>query len=128
MPPAGFEPAIPASERPQSHALDRAATGIGHHAFAFSKYPRNYKKVLHWTYVKWQWLLCRKCIKEEKFQHIAPVAASANPRYAHEFMTFTARGLHKPSFSYSPHSLESALVGMTHWSEVSTLPYIFYTQ
>ena len=23
---AGFEPAIPASERPQSHALDRAAT------------------------------------------------------------------------------------------------------
>ena len=29
MPPAGFEPVIPASERPQSHALDRAATGIG---------------------------------------------------------------------------------------------------
>jgi hypothetical protein len=26
---ARFEPAIPASERPQTHALDRAATGIG---------------------------------------------------------------------------------------------------
>jgi hypothetical protein len=26
--PAGFEPAIPADERPQTHALDRAATGI----------------------------------------------------------------------------------------------------
>jgi hypothetical protein len=26
---AGFEPAIPARERPQTHALDRAATGIG---------------------------------------------------------------------------------------------------
>jgi hypothetical protein len=25
MPPAGFEPAIPASERPQTHALDGAA-------------------------------------------------------------------------------------------------------
>jgi hypothetical protein len=25
----GFEPAIPASERPQTHALDRVATGIG---------------------------------------------------------------------------------------------------
>ena len=25
----GFEPAIPASERPQTHALDRAATGTG---------------------------------------------------------------------------------------------------
>ena len=29
MPPAGFEPAIPASERPQIYALDRAANGIG---------------------------------------------------------------------------------------------------
>jgi hypothetical protein len=28
MPPVGLEPAIPASERPQTHALDRAATGI----------------------------------------------------------------------------------------------------
>jgi hypothetical protein len=28
-PPTGFEPAIPASERPQTHALDRAATAIG---------------------------------------------------------------------------------------------------
>jgi hypothetical protein len=27
MPPAKFEPTIPASERPQTHALDRAATG-----------------------------------------------------------------------------------------------------
>jgi hypothetical protein len=29
MPSAGFEPKIPASERPQTHALDRAATAIG---------------------------------------------------------------------------------------------------
>ena len=29
MPPAGFEPAIPASKRPQTHALEQAATGIG---------------------------------------------------------------------------------------------------
>ena len=29
MLPAGFEPAISASERPQTHALDRAATGTG---------------------------------------------------------------------------------------------------
>ena len=28
MNPAGFEPTNPATERPQSHALDRAATGI----------------------------------------------------------------------------------------------------
>jgi len=29
MPPAGFEPKIPTSERPRTHALDRAATEIG---------------------------------------------------------------------------------------------------
>jgi hypothetical protein len=29
VPPAGIEPATPTSERPQTHALDRAATGIG---------------------------------------------------------------------------------------------------
>ena len=28
MPPEGFEPAIPPSERLQTHALDRAVTGI----------------------------------------------------------------------------------------------------
>jgi hypothetical protein len=27
--PAGFEPAFPARERPQTHALDTAATGVG---------------------------------------------------------------------------------------------------
>jgi hypothetical protein len=31
----GFEPSIPASERPQTHSLDRAATGIG-------VFPHNY--------------------------------------------------------------------------------------
>jgi hypothetical protein len=30
MPPVGFEPTIPASERPKTHALDRTATGIGY--------------------------------------------------------------------------------------------------
>jgi len=29
MPTVGFEPTIPAGERPQTHALDRAATGTG---------------------------------------------------------------------------------------------------
>jgi hypothetical protein len=29
MPPVGFEPTIPASARPQTYTLDRAATGIG---------------------------------------------------------------------------------------------------
>jgi hypothetical protein len=33
MPPAGYEPAIPAGERLQTHALDRSATGIGMNCF-----------------------------------------------------------------------------------------------
>ena len=33
MPPVGFEPTIPAGERPQTYALDRAATGTGLFAF-----------------------------------------------------------------------------------------------
>ena len=36
--PEGFEPTIPASERPQTDALDRAATGIGFPALYFTKY------------------------------------------------------------------------------------------
>ena len=31
MQPAGFEPTIPASERPQTHALDRPTTGTDNH-------------------------------------------------------------------------------------------------
>ena len=30
MPPVGFETTIPESERPQTHALDRAAIGTGY--------------------------------------------------------------------------------------------------
>jgi hypothetical protein len=30
MPSVGFEPAIPASERSQTHGFDRVAIGIGH--------------------------------------------------------------------------------------------------
>ena len=46
MLPAGFEPIIPASERPQTHALDRAATGIG------LKYTRLIKSMSNNTRVK----------------------------------------------------------------------------
>jgi len=30
MPPEGYEPAIPETDRPQTYALDLAATGIGY--------------------------------------------------------------------------------------------------
>ena len=35
MPPAAFEATIPAKERPQTHALDRAATGIGWSSYVY---------------------------------------------------------------------------------------------
>ena len=37
MQPAGFEPTIPASERRQTHALDRAATDTDNHVFRHAK-------------------------------------------------------------------------------------------
>jgi len=35
MPPTEFETAIPTSERPQIHALDRAATGIALQKYSY---------------------------------------------------------------------------------------------
>ena len=46
MPPVGYEPSFPESKRPQSHALDRAATGIGAY--------RN-RRVIHFL---WLHLVC----------------------------------------------------------------------
>jgi hypothetical protein len=40
MPPVGFEPAISAAERPKTHALDRAATGIGENGCERNKTKR----------------------------------------------------------------------------------------
>jgi len=38
IPPVEFEPAIPASEKPQTHALNRAATGIGYYYIYYYYY------------------------------------------------------------------------------------------
>ena len=35
MPPVGFEPTISAGERPQTYALDRAATGTGYYDICY---------------------------------------------------------------------------------------------
>jgi hypothetical protein len=51
MTPVGFEPAISASERPQTYALDRAATGTGDIDITFpvSKYVL-YKQIVSFTH------------------------------------------------------------------------------
>ena len=36
--PAGFEPAVPKSERPQTHASDCAAAGIGEDSFMLGNF------------------------------------------------------------------------------------------
>jgi hypothetical protein len=40
MPPVGFQPTIPASEQPQTDALDRAATGTGDLRFYITNFYR----------------------------------------------------------------------------------------
>jgi hypothetical protein len=42
MPPAGFELAMPGSERPQTHSLDRAGTGIGDSRLRSQNIPQMY--------------------------------------------------------------------------------------
>jgi hypothetical protein len=46
--PAGFEPTIPVSERPQTHALGRAATGIG---IYWSIVQNLSRRICHFRYV-----------------------------------------------------------------------------
>jgi hypothetical protein len=49
MPPAGFEPIIPASERPQTHALERTATWIGTETLSHTKLYCSEKMALQVT-------------------------------------------------------------------------------
>ena len=46
MPPLGFEPAISAGGRPQTYALDRAASGTGAKSITYSKKPHRCPLVL----------------------------------------------------------------------------------
>jgi hypothetical protein len=46
MPPAEFETVIPASERPQTHALDCAATGIGSNSIYEGESNENFKSAI----------------------------------------------------------------------------------
>ena len=50
MPSAGFEPAIPPSERQQTYTLDGAATGIG---LKVALSSRNMPSFLHFSYYLW---------------------------------------------------------------------------
>jgi hypothetical protein len=49
MLPVRFEPRIPAGERPQTYALDRAATGTGY--YSFTNIILHYCFTLYYTYI-----------------------------------------------------------------------------
>jgi len=53
MPSVGFEPTIPANERPKTYALDSAATGTGPYALYVEEIKMSYTIIilLVWTYV-----------------------------------------------------------------------------
>jgi hypothetical protein len=50
MPPAGFKPAIPARELPQTHALDRAVTGLTPYKLLYQTYCQMHHRYIH-TYI-----------------------------------------------------------------------------
>ena len=59
MPPVGFEPTISGGERPQTYALDCAATGTGIVSITYSKYRyaidmRNYNFAIEHAEEVWK--------------------------------------------------------------------------
>jgi len=52
MPPAGFEPTIPASKRPQTHTLDRASAGIAAPTFISWLQPAD-TQAHSWVHPEW---------------------------------------------------------------------------
>jgi len=59
MPPAEFEPTIPACERPQTYTLDQAATGPG----TLYCYGDIIKKELDWSDMQHAWMMRKKYIQ-----------------------------------------------------------------
>lgn len=64
MPPVGFEPTVLVGERPRTHALDRAATGIGTIVFTQSNYVirRGRKSCCLFVRVIWNIIILCCCI------------------------------------------------------------------
>ena len=77
MPPAGFEPAIPASERPQTHATDRAATATG--TFSNRRAARN--SVLRYTAGISLYVLLPSELPDPKFLIDAMLTQFSNSNY-----------------------------------------------
>jgi hypothetical protein len=68
MPPAGFKPAIPASERPKNYALNYTATGISNDIVSFLFYrlhQATFPVFSLWSSMEWSQNRC-KCLQEQK--------------------------------------------------------------
>ena len=59
MPPVGFEPTILAGERPQTYALDRAATGTGIYCLKCLNITGNFIELWNSTVHKRHAISCR---------------------------------------------------------------------
>jgi hypothetical protein len=54
MTPAGMEPTIPASERPQTHALGHTATGIGNYLISYVEISQAESLSVIWRLGPWR--------------------------------------------------------------------------
>ena len=82
-PPGGFEPTIPAGERPETYVLDRAATGTGKKMSIYNTQINLLKSTGHVMYqqfnIQQQYVLptlylCVLCLSENK-QRLVPLTA-----------------------------------------------------
>jgi hypothetical protein len=77
MPPLGFEPTIPVSERPQTHALDRTATAIGVY------FTNCHNHLLHL-----QIYICNVNQKQIDLPHVQSIINSFSLNFAYVFVVW----------------------------------------
>ena len=83
MPPVGFETTIPANERPQTYALDRAATGIGYSFLFTNKY--------YWTIFS----ACLRRVISVQYTYFIPVHIASEFSDSSRNKTICACGIKK---------------------------------
>jgi hypothetical protein len=78
MPSAGFEPATPATKRPQTYALDRAATEVCKYLLAYRKKTPSVNSMKNW---------CEKFLKTGSVQHHLMLTDDLNVYYPKHRLT-----------------------------------------
>jgi len=113
---ARFEPATPASERPQAHAIDHAATGVCVCQWCHTSHHLTYKPCVSFSYLHLLYTLHRPCSSGPLF-----MADLSTGRYG-----FHIRAFHF-SFMVDKVTQGEVFLPRLQFSPVSTIPPLLHT-